>query len=329
MYVGIDVGGTKTHVRVEGPESNAHQRRVLTREWLQNRTLEDPASVSALLNLVSDVGGEVEGAPLVVGAHGCDTPSQIEAFKGALSAQHSGPVLVTNDASLIGPAVGADRAIGVIAGTGSVVVGTSANGTPVMAGGHGWMIADPGSAPGIAREAVRTVLLQADAGAAPGSLAWALMNHFEVSNVNELAWSFISTADMHRWAGAAPIVFAVAEEGSSEAVSTIERAASELARQVASVIARGAAAEVIVAAGGVISNQPLLAQALETELVLCGVDLPFRVLEGPPVAGAVALARRLAPSATEPGEAVGHQTGPISPTTQPIAELSDRTHNRA
>lgn len=300
MYVGIDIGGTKTHVQVEGPASSIRQRRVLTQEWLRNRTLEDPLSVEALLALVHEVAGDPGGSPLVVGAHGCDTPAQIEAFRNALLASYPGPVVVTNDAALVGPAAGADHAVGVIAGTGSVVVGYGQDGMPIMAGGHGWMIADPGSAPGIAREAVRTVQQQADTGTPPGTLAQALMQHFGVCNVHELGWDFTSTADMHRWAGAAPVVFAAAERGSSAAASTIRRSASELAQQVAFVLDRGAVAEVIVAAGGVVSNQPLLARALKTEIARCGVTQPFHVLDAPPVVGAVALARRLSEQGSGP-----------------------------
>lgn len=297
MFIGIDVGGTKTHIRVEDARANMRERRVPTHDWLQGRSLKNPASVVALLALVSEIVEDAHDVPLVVGAHGCDTASQIEEFRVALASQHPGPILVTNDAALVGPAAGVERAIGVIAGTGSIVVGTGHDGTPITAGGHGWMIADPGSAPGIAREAVRTVIKRADAGTVPELLGHALMNHFGATDVNELAWIFMSTATMHRWAGAARVVFTAAEGGSADAVSTIERAAAQLAQQVTLVLDRGAVADTIVAAGGVVTNQPLLARALETELALAGITQTFRVLDTPPVEGAIALARGLKGSA--------------------------------
>lgn len=327
MFIGIDVGGTKTHIRVEDDASSMRERRVPTHEWLQARGLDHPRSVAALLALVAEITDTAHDVPLVVGAHGCDTALQIEAFKGALASQHPGPVLVMNDAALVGPAAGVEHAIGVIAGTGSIVVGTAHDGTPITAGGHGWMIADPGSAPGIAREAVQAVIRRADAGAEPELLGRSLMSHFEATDVNELAWIFMSTATMHRWASAARIVFAAAEGGSADAVSTIERAAAELARQVTLVIDRGAVADAIVAAGGVVSNQPLLARALETELALSGVAQPFRVLDTPPVGGAISLARRLERSEHDNTLAVETDRLTAVEAARPEAEPSRPTHS--
>jgi N-acetylglucosamine kinase-like BadF-type ATPase len=297
MIIGIDVGGTKTHIRVADATAS-RELRLPTVQWLRGRSLEHPASVAALLDAVASIAPDAEllgAAPLVVGAHGCDTPEQITAFHEALADRHSGPIAVTNDAALVGPAAGVDRAIGVIAGTGSIVVGADAAGTPVTAGGHGWMIADPASAPGIVREAVRAVILRADTGAVPDQLGEALMLHYGADDVNELAWVFMVDASIHRWAEAAPIVFEAADSGSTDAVATIERAAAELVTQVTQVLTRGAVADAIVAAGGVVTNQPRLASALERELARQGVDHPFRVLDRAPVAGAVALGARLRP----------------------------------
>jgi N-acetylglucosamine kinase-like BadF-type ATPase len=295
MILGIDVGGTKTHIRVADATAS-RDLRLPTVQWLRGRSLEHPASVAALLEAAASIapdGARLRRAPLVVGAHGCDTPEQIVAFRDALAADHDGPILVTNDAALVGPAAGVDRSIGIIAGTGSIVVGADADGTPVTAGGHGWMIADPASAPGIVREAVRTVILRADTGAAPDQLGEALMSHYGADDVNELAWVFMVEASIHRWAEAAPIVFEAADLGSADAVATIDRAAAELVTQVTQVLARGAVADAIVAAGGVVTHQPRLASALERELARQGVVHPFQVLDHAPVAGAIALGARL------------------------------------
>jgi glucosamine kinase len=291
--IGIDVGGTKTHVRAEDGDAAARERTVPTRDWQQGRGLDHADSVRSLLSIVRSLGDDGGHAPLVVGAHGCDTPEQIDAFHAALAAQRPGPILVTNDAALVGPAAGVTHAIGVIAGTGSIVVGATADGFPIAVGGHGWMIADPGSAPALTREAVRAVIRRADEGAEPDALGRALLAHFDATGVNELAWIFMSTATMHRWAEGARLVFDAADQGSTDALETIETAAAELAHHVTLLFDRGAVADAVVAAGGVVTNQPLLARALETELALAGVTQPFRVLDHPPVAGAIALARDL------------------------------------
>ncbi len=309
MIIGIDVGGTKTHIRAEDA-SGARDLRFPTGQWMQGRALDDVVSVERLLDAIAELAPDAESAPLAVGAHGCDTPEQIAAFRDSLAARHDGPVHVTNDAALVGPAAGIERAVGVIAGTGSIVVGADLAGEPVTAGGHGWMIADPASAPGIVREAVRAVISRADTGAAPTILGRTLMEHFGADDTNELAWLFTLHADIHRWAGAAPLVFAAADAGSADAIDTIRESAGKLAEQVALVLARGAVADAVVAAGGVVTNQPRLAGALRSELIRRNVAQPFSVLDHPPVAGAVALARRLAAATIGVVNATPHADAP-------------------
>ncbi len=292
MVIGVDVGGTKTHIRVVDSSGGARDLRISTASWLQGRTLDHPASVEALLAAIATLEPESGPAPLAIGAHGCDTPAQIRAFREALEQRRSGRVVVTNDAALVGPAAGVFRAIGVIAGTGSIVVGADAAGAPVTAGGHGWLLADPGSAPGIVREAVRAVLQHADAGAESDALGHALMDHYGADNANDLAWVFTAQAGIHRWAEAAPLVFRAAGDSSMIAAETIARAGEALASQVAHVLDRGAVADAIVAAGGVVTNQPRLAGAIADGLRRRQIDIPFRVLDTAPVAGAIALGSR-------------------------------------
>lgn len=293
MLIGIDVGGTKTHIRLgERRGAGDLDVRVPTSSWLSGRALHDSRSVAALLGLLHEAEAD-RNAPLAIGAHGCDTEQQVEAFRAALAAQHGGPVLVVNDALLVGPAVGVDEFVGVIIGTGSIVVGRDAEGRTVSAGGHGWMIADPGSAPALTREAAKAVARRADRGLPPDELGLALMAAFEVADPNELPLALTLRADMHGWARTAPLVFDAAAAGSNDAAGTIAAAAAELAEQIAHVLARGAIAEAVIAAGGVIVNQPPLQDELRRALARRGVPLPMRVLDGDPVAGAVALARQL------------------------------------
>jgi N-acetylglucosamine kinase-like BadF-type ATPase len=309
MIIGIDVGGTKTLIRAVDADGAERDLLVSTAHWLQGSSLEHATSIDRLFQTIATIapgfdgaggaaGSDVEGpredgAALVIGAHGCDTPDQVAAFRDALAARHAGPLHVTNDAALVPPAAGVNRAVGVIAGTGSIVIGTDADGGQIQAGGHGWMIADPGSAPGIVREAMRAVIARADSGAAPELLGRTLMRHYGADDLNELAWVFMEQASIHRWAEAAPAVFDAADAGSTQAAATIERAGRELAEQVASVLRRGAVADAIVAAGGVVTNQPRLALALEHGLGDLGVAQPLRVLDVAPVAGAVAIGRHL------------------------------------
>jgi glucosamine kinase len=192
--IGIDVGGTNTRVRVRSLEHDAEVTTSLkTNEWLTPNGLADTVSVRNLLRVASDAGANRRDS-LAIGAHGCDSLIQIRGFTNSLRQQHDGPLKVVNDADLLAPAAGITAAIGVIAGTGSIVTGRTHDGESITAGGHGWMIGDPGSAPGITREAVLATLDQADRGAIPDQLAHRLMDYYGVSDVADLPAAFAREA---------------------------------------------------------------------------------------------------------------------------------------
>ncbi len=291
--IGIDVGGTNTRVRVADSESmEVADARLRTRDWLSPAGLHDQEGAKALLSRAYELGAD-RLAALTVGAHGCDSEAQTRAFKEALQRHHDGPLLVLNDALLVGPAAGFTDAVGIIAGTGSNVVGRTPEGDPVTAGGYGWMIGDPGSAPGITRESIRAVQREHDRGHRPGLLAVRLMEHFATDTIDDLSLIFTHRASIHRWAEAAPVVFTAATDGSRLAREVIRAAADELAISVGDVLARRAKADAVVAAGGVVTAQSLLQDELARALADQGIDLPFVVLHDEPVAGAIALARTL------------------------------------
>ncbi len=308
--IGIDIGGTHTRIRVGAVDRDDHSdARLDTVDWTAQRGLSDPDAAAVLLGHAYRLGAD-RGSALAVGAHGCDSESLIAGFRSALRVHHDGPLVVLNDASLLAPAAGVESAVGVIAGTGSIVVGISAEGRIITVGGHGWMIGDPGSAPSLVRESVKSTLHDHDLGLEPDELARHLLQHYGVGTVEGLAETFLHRASIHHWASAAPAVFAAAEAGAESAHRIIELAAEELAVGVRTALERGARAEAVVTAGGVIVHQPLLQRRLREALEREQVTTPLIVLLGDPVGGALELARRAA-------------AGAASAASEPIA--SDRT----
>jgi glucosamine kinase len=185
VIVGIDLGGTKTHVIAEHGGSVVLDHTVPTRSWQSRTLLDDELNPRRLLALI---GGFVDlrSASVVIGARDLDSEQQVHAFGARVKQEHDGPTLVVNDVELLAPAAGLVDAIAVIVGTGSKVVGHSADGTVISAGGHGFLIDDEGSAPWIAREAVSAVLEADDQGCKPDVLAQMLMEHFGVVGVVEV-----------------------------------------------------------------------------------------------------------------------------------------------
>ncbi len=103
MIVGIDIGGTKTHVRAESTGVTLLDRAVPTAEWQVDGRLDSAASVERLLALFGHLPGADEAA-LAVGAHGLDSDAQAEAFQTALADARPGRTWTVNDVELLGPA---------------------------------------------------------------------------------------------------------------------------------------------------------------------------------------------------------------------------------
>jgi N-acetylglucosamine kinase-like BadF-type ATPase len=295
MYVGIDIGGTKTHTRVEANGRIVLDATVLTSSWRWGGLLDDAGNATRLLGLFASVPRS-ETAPLALGAHGLDSAWQCAEFEARLAAERPGLVRAVNDVELVGPAAGYDTAIAVIAGTGSRIVAHDAAGAVVSAGGYGHLLGDPGSAPALARDAVRAVLWARDEGCAPGLLSQTLMEHFGVDDEVAMSYEFSADSRLTTWGALAPLLFAAADAGSLLAATVIDEAARELATAVGLVRARGALGTDVVCAGGVISNQPRLFDALERHIAELDRTLSLRLLQVAPVVGAIAIAQRMRPS---------------------------------
>lgn len=292
MIVGIDIGGTKTHI-VVAAERDIRDVVVASELWQRGGLFGDPGNPRRLVDLFGQSVPASAATPLAIGAHGCDFEDQCVRFKSLVAEVWDGPITVVNDAQLLGPAFGVDESIALIVGTGSIVTGQSASGAAISAGGHGWLLEDPGSAPGIAREAVRAVLRSLDEGLPRDSLAEALMQHYGVGNEVELSYQFTRAPSISGWAALATTVFAAANAGSALAAKVVDDAADRLAESVIQVRSRGAVGSLVIAAGGVISNQPRMFDSVRDHLSARDTDLDLRLLQVTPVRGALELAKRM------------------------------------
>lgn len=293
MIVGIDLGGTKTRVIAEEDGTSLLDVAVPTRSWQSGTLLEDEKNPQRLLSLLDGLAGS-RTAAIAIGARDLDNDRQLREFNTRVSQEHGGPVLAVNDVELLAPAAGLENAIAVIVGTGSKVVGHDAAGAVISAGGHGYLLDDEGSAPWLARAAMGRVLDAHDQGRAPDALALRFMEHFGVDDVVDAGCAFATTVGLNSWARLCPLVFEAADAGSQLAVDVIADAARFLADDVALVHRRGALGTDVLCAGGVVTHQPRLFQALAQDVDDLALGLAVRLLTVPPVLGALALARKLA-----------------------------------
>jgi glucosamine kinase len=289
LLVGVDVGGTKTHVQARSIDGTIVEDRILATDgW---RGASDVVKAGLVASWMAEVTAGAVPLAIGVGAHGCDTAEQCRGLHDALSDRVDVPCAVVNDAHLLGAAAGVDEAIGLIAGTGSIAAGWSPAGEPVYAGGWGWLLGDDGGAAGLVREATRRALAAHDDGQEDEILSDCLLRSAAVTSLGQLSMSMI-TGPGGAWTRHCPAVFEAAELGSRIASDVIDDGGAALADLVANVRRRGAVGTVVVAGGGVIVNQPRLASAVAAALTASLPEATLQVLTDPPVKGAVALARR-------------------------------------
>jgi len=289
VLVGADVGGTKIAIRVAAPDGTARiDVQYPAVGWEASPV--DAAARWLLARLARAVPEGDEIAAVGIGAQGCDTQAHCAHLAAAIEARGVSASVV-NDAALLIPAAGLDSGIGIIAGTGSIGVGTDRTGAVLFTGGWGWVLGDEGSAPAIVREATKAALAAYDAGLDDDGLLAALLTHFAVPDPQALARIVNDNPTTGNWGPAAPAVFRAADAGSPLATGVIDNAARHLELLVTHLVSRGAVGSTVVAAGSVILNQPRLAASLRARLAETHPSLSLRLLDVPPVAGGVVLAR--------------------------------------
>jgi len=292
LVVGIDVGGTKTHLRAFAGETRVADHVRPSSGWRPHDPVAAAGWLAALVAEALPMGARPSA--VAVGGHACETPRQCTQIRTALHLHFDAPALVVGDAELLAPAAGLHSGVGLVAGTGSVAVGRLDDGTPVQVGGWGAMLGDEGGSAGLVREAVRAVWAAHDRGEEPDALAKGLLTAFGVDEVPALGAALERATDVSaEWGRHAPVVFAAAEAGSPLARAVITEGGRSLAALVARLAARGVTVDDVVVAGSTVLAQPVLYDAFVSSLAASVPGARPRPLDGAPVDGAVAMARSL------------------------------------
>ncbi|MFK0025404.1 N-acetylglucosamine kinase [Streptomyces sp. NPDC090798] len=292
LVVGIDVGGTKTHLRARAGRSSVADHVRTSSGWRPH----DPAGAAAWLAalLREALPPDTSASAVAVGGHACETPRQCAQIRSSLEAVLHVPCVVVGDAELLVPAAGLDKGVGLVAGTGSVAVGRLADGSPVQVGGWGAALGDEGGSAGLVREAARAAWAAHDRGEAPDELAQGLIAAFGVGEVPALGAALESATDVSaEWGRHAPVVFAAAERGSRIARAVIADGGRSLAALVVRLAERGVAVDDVVVAGSTVLSQPALYTSFTTSLTESVPGARPRPLRAAPVEGALALAHAL------------------------------------
>jgi glucosamine kinase len=103
LEIGIDIGGTKTHLRAYDKAGVPRDLILPTAEWRVRNWAQDAV---ALLAITGRFAENASVSALAVGAHGCDNADECIAFQTALERHAAFPVQVVNDAELLPAALG-------------------------------------------------------------------------------------------------------------------------------------------------------------------------------------------------------------------------------
>jgi N-acetylglucosamine kinase-like BadF-type ATPase len=295
--IGIDIGGSKTHAVSHLSSATGHTTVEAYADSANIASVGEAEATTQIAAVLAALAAQGHGGiPDVVcaGAAGVDSPEGEQRLRSVLAPQiGSARLEVVHDAHLILAAAGVTDGIAVISGTGSVAWGHLPDGRTARAGGWGYLLGDEGSGYGIARDAVRHALAQADLGQPADLLTTTMLKACGVPTPHALLDHFYAQAERRYWARKSEVVFGLADAGDTAAIALVSAAAAslaELVRQVHRSLGRPADLPVVLG-GGVFANQPSFPAVLRSHL--CDDDpTDLRTITQDPAHGALALARR-------------------------------------
>jgi glucosamine kinase len=231
IYVGADVGGSKTAVgvsrdgqiigRAEGPGAAVRPGRALV-------------SASTIADVVRQAlagAGLLLGDVLVVGAAGAGREPERDELRKALRGENvATSIIVTTDIEIaLAAAFAEGPGIVVSAGTGSVAVGRDRTGKRHRIGGYGWQMGDEGSGYAIGRASLGAVSRAVDGRSPQTALSARLLTATRSESYEDLVrWA--AGASPAEVAALAPHVLAVAAAGDPLAQGIADYAARELSQ---------------------------------------------------------------------------------------------------
>lgn len=242
LYLGVDGGGTKTHVvllddeqRVvgEGFGGASNPLRVGVETAVSNIVKACDAACDAAERHRGDIAAASLG---LAGVRREDLRRRVrESFFSRMRIKNV-EVMTDGEVALYGVAFGKAGLV-VIAGTGSVCMGRNDAGETETAGGWGPLAGDEGGGAGIARRALQAVAKASDGRGRTTHLSAAAVEYFRAGGLEDLAVAiYAPTIDNAKIAGFARLVVESAEDGDEIAIEILREAGGELGSAARAVI---------------------------------------------------------------------------------------------
>ena len=302
IFLGIDAGGTKTTCAVANETSVLATATSGASNIVRVGETEARASLrEAIAKACSSAGVDRRGVErTVIGAAGASVPQVRSRLLETICGMVSGEVEVVGDMVIAMEAAfeGAEGLI-VIAGTGSIAYGRTAQGETARAGGWGYAISDEGSGHWIGRRTVSAALSGHDNGS--DALLARVLRAWNLSSMDELI-RMANASPPPDFAQLFPLAIELLGSTCSGSIYRIfDEAGQELAKLAASVVHRlwTEQTQITVASvGGVFAHAPLVKKSFQTAMQKAWPWVTIRQDIVDPVHGAVWLARRSAASST-------------------------------
>ena len=237
-----------------------------------------------------------ECGALCIGAAGISNPA-VTALISEISREKgfSGKLLLKGDheIALYGAMSGKAGCI-LIAGTGSICTGITADGRTARAGGWGHLIDDVGSGYALGRDALTAVVRAQDGRGTKTILTDLVQKAWKAENIGQLIAETYSTTDKSHIASLSPLVEQAGRQGDEAALAIIEKNAVELTELAAAVYRQLGKKELEISLlGGLLSHETLLREKFTLTLSIRLPEMKVKEPDMDAAAGAALWAFRM------------------------------------
>lgn len=236
-YLGVDAGGTRTTVLLARDDQPIGRAVGGPGAIRPGRALVAAARIASTARRALTEAGLLQADVLVVGAAGAGRdPERTELREGLRAERLAERVMVVGDLEIaLVAAFGTGPGAVLLSGTGSVIVGRTADGGVHRRGGYGWQMGDEGGGFAIGRAALLAVGQAHDGRAPATALAEAIIAATPAGDFEGLIrWS--GTAEPAEIAALARVVFRSAQQGDAVARTIVEGAAEDLVQLAGSLL---------------------------------------------------------------------------------------------
>jgi N-acetylglucosamine kinase-like BadF-type ATPase len=295
-YLGIDIGGTKSHsllATADGKAIGFGEAGTGNHEAVGYEGMED-VLIDTTRQALSMAGvgiAQVKGAGF--GIAGYDWPSEHpEMLKSIARIGLSCPLEAGND-TLVGLLAGSQNGWGVAvdAGTGENCIGRDQNGRVAQMTGSGPLFAEFGGSHSLVVKAVQAVSLNWGQRGPATALSEELVKFAGARDVRDLLEG-LTLGYYTAYGDVAPLVFKVAEKGDAVAQACIDWAGRELGSMVNGIIRQLGFEDMefdVVLIGSMFNGGPMVIEPLRETVLACAKKARLVRISAPPVVGGVLL----------------------------------------